>query len=117
LAVAFDFVQRRDRFGSGWHSCFPGGRRDRLAMLKDALLRLRSKAPATLLTDLHIHLYVRDARQSGFEPVTAEFLYSNGVLEYMYRLVLDGIFSEFRPLARPGVTMIDRLLFRAAFRF
>jgi hypothetical protein len=95
------FIASADR--GELREALPWVKEDRLAVLRH-LIGKQGK-PATILMDLGIEALIRDARNTGLESGTVDFLYSNSVLHEIPEHILISIFSEFKRLASTNGVM------------
>ncbi len=82
---------------------------DRLPALTRLAQRAGEETPAALLKQINIHLLILDAQQTPLGSGSVDLFESSGVLQYIPREVLRGIFQEWRRLAAPGAVMSHRV--------
>lgn len=80
-------------------------RRDRVIKLQNVLKQNDLLSSPQILEKLNIYPRVCDARDTGLEGSSIDFIESNVVLEYIPVDILKGIFIEFRRLASPMALM------------
>lgn len=54
------------------------------------------------LSAIHLHLEIKDARQTGFEGNTFDLVCSNNTYEHIYSEILEPIIAEFQRIVKPG---------------
>jgi SAM-dependent methyltransferase len=74
----------------------------RLAQLDEVASVAATRPPAETLAMLGIRVHVADARHTGLEDASADFLFSHSVFEYVPRDPFTELMREFRRVARPG---------------
>lgn len=84
----------------------PRSRPERMAQLRSAIADAERVDPAELLARFNIRIHVRDAKQTGLPPQSADFFCSYSVLEYIPRPVLVSLHREFARVARPGAVAV-----------
>ena len=72
---------------------------------------------AEILSRLAIYAKVQDAQATGLPAGSIDLLFSNGVLQYIPRSILQGIFSEARRLASGSSIMAHRIRFIDQFSY
>jgi hypothetical protein len=77
-------------------------RPERLVKLKEMIPVSATGPGESALEALNIHALVRDAQDTGLPAASADFFCSNSVLEYVPRMALAKMLSEFGRIARPG---------------
>jgi hypothetical protein len=87
----------------------PGLIPDRLKQLRALQAHATQETPATWLRRINIHSAVQDARQTGLETGSVNFIFSSGVLEYIPVPILRELLTEFRRVAAPAAVMVHRL--------
>jgi hypothetical protein len=87
----------------------PGCRPERVAELCALAPLVGHTKPGELLSQLKVRVLVGDAAQTGLDPGSINLFFSNGVLEYIPRGVLQGILKEAQRLAAPGAVMCHRI--------
>jgi hypothetical protein len=82
----------------------PQARPDRVAQLAEAAAENWSD-PYALLQQVNIRAMVGDAHRSGLPEDTIDLIASTGVLEYIRRDAIIGLFGEFRRVGSPHAIM------------
>ncbi|MDP9333501.1 MAG: class I SAM-dependent methyltransferase [Actinomycetota bacterium] len=85
---------------------------ERLERLREALesaATSRTGSHRALLESLNIHLFVQDARATGLASASVDLFVSTGVLEYIPRPTLAGLFREFRRICVEGAVMCHQI--------
>jgi len=98
LLFEYDDQQKLKKF-------LPALRAERLSKLREAAKFAGQESPRDFLARFDIHVMVQDARKTGLRDGSIDLFCSTGVLEYIPRLILEGIFSEFCRIASPRAVM------------
>ncbi len=69
--------------------------------LMELLAEAKNMSYEELLESLNLKLYLKDARNTGFEEQTYDFICSNNTFEHIYPEVLKPILKEFKRLCKP----------------
>jgi len=83
----------------------PWIRTDRIVKLRNALEETGFSSGPDILEKLNIYAIVCDARETGLEGSSIDFIESNTTLEYIPKDIVKGIFIEYRRLASPTALM------------
>jgi len=108
LALTLDYFSRAAQDGS-LPRILPMLRGDRVEPLMKLREFVAQEPPEKCLARLNIHLAVKDARETGLPPGSVDFIFSNGVLEYIPGPVLQKIFSEFFRVSSTSSAMVHWL--------
>jgi hypothetical protein len=87
----------------------PAVRADRLQVLKNLLASNACDTVASMLEAMNVHATTQDARSTGLTAKSVTLFTSSGVLEYIPRASLSGIFLEFERIASSDAVMIHRI--------
>ena len=75
----------------------------------EVLMAMRGKEDSMslddMLSNIHLKLHLKDARNTGFKKDTFDFICSNNTFEHIYRDVLINILREFKLVAKEGAFM------------
>ena len=69
--------------------------------LMDLLAQSKDMSYEALLESINLKLYLKDARNTGFEKESYDFICSNNTFEHIYPEVLSPILKEFKRLCKP----------------
>jgi hypothetical protein len=83
----------------------PGIHHDRMQQLREALSFVGRESPEAVLERMNIRVMVRDAQDTGLPENSVDLFFSTGVLEYIPKPVLEGIFAEFRRIGTARAAM------------
>lgn len=95
----------------------PWVQKERVQRLRQALADFPQKTPHEVLEQLNIHALIRDARTTGLAPASVDFFFSTAVLGHIPREVIDGIFREFKRIAKPRAIMSHFIGMKDQFSF
>lgn len=87
----------------------PGIRAGRIQVLKNILASRACDSVKSMLEPMNIRAMTRDAQSTGLAAESVAFFTSSGVLEYIPRAALSGIFREFARIASPDAVMVHRI--------
>lgn len=95
----------------------PSWQNSRLELLRALLSESGSRSSGEVLERIGIRLCVQDARRSGVEAASIDFITSSGVLMLIPQPELREIYAEFRRLSRAGGVMAHRMNFRDSYSY
>jgi SAM-dependent methyltransferase len=90
---------------------------ERMNELRKVLAQAGTRDPVSTLEAIHIHALVGEAQKTNLPPGTIDFFFSNGVLHYIPRPVLQSIMREWHRLAAPGAVFSHRLNLRDQYAY
>ncbi len=95
----------------------PRWKRERLDSLRTLAADPSGRSPADLLAPLGFHLRVLDAQHTGLDAGSVDLVFSSGVLMFVPKQILEGMYREFRRTAKTGAVMIHRINYRDSFSY
>ncbi len=95
----------------------PDWKKERLEALRAMAADLTERSPAEMLSPLGFHLRVLDSQHTGLDANSIDLITSSGVLMYVPKPALEGIYREFRRTAKAGAVMIHRYNFRDIYSY
>ena len=80
----------------------PALKAEKLETLRKMATKVMIQEPRETLRQLHIQAWNLDARQLPLSDVSRDFFVSNNVLQDIPPVIMEGIFTEFRRVAKPN---------------